>query len=96
MSAGLWIFTAGARRLVGANATLMFHDVTTWVHDKTRGVQQELEEAKRLSEKYCDAIIAVSRIAPADLEHSINTKSEWYIPAEKAVSLKLADEIYSK
>ena len=46
------------KSIVGANATLMFHDVTTWVHDKTRGVQQELEEAKRLSEKYCDAIIA--------------------------------------
>ena len=96
MSAGLWIFTAGARRLVGANATLMFHDVKTWIHDKTSGVQQELDEAKRLSEKFCDAIIAVSRIAPADLEHYITTKAEWYIPAEKAVNLKLADEIYSK
>ena len=74
----------------------MFHDVKTWIHDKTSGVQQELDEAKRLSEKFCDAIIAVSRIAPADLEHYIATKAEWYIPAEKAVGLKLADEIYSK
>ncbi len=96
MSAGLWIFTAGARRLVGANATLMFHDVKTWVHDKTSGVEQELEEAKRLSNKFCDAIIAVSRIAPVDLNRYIETKAEWYIPAEKAVKLKLADGIYSK
>ena len=58
--------------------------------------KEELEEAKRLSEKFCDAIIAVSRIAPVDLEHYITTKAEWYIPAEKAVILKLADGIYSK
>jgi hypothetical protein len=50
----------------------------------------------QLSRAIGNAIIAVSRIAPADLEHYINTKAEWYIPAEKAVALKLADEIYSK
>jgi ATP-dependent protease ClpP protease subunit len=96
MSAGLWIFTAGSRRLIGENATLMFHDVKTWVNDKTSGIRQELEEAERLSQKFCDAIIAVSRIAPDDLKHYIDTKAEWYIPAEKAIKFKLADEIYSK
>ena len=50
MSAALWIFTAGARRITGENATFMFHDVKTWVNDKSAGLHQELEESLRLSQ----------------------------------------------
>ena len=47
MSGGLLIFMEGKKRFVGENATLMFHDVSGWVNDKTEGIKQELEEAKR-------------------------------------------------
>ncbi len=94
MSAGLWIFTAGAKRIVGQNATLMFHDVQTWIADKTVGIKQELCEAQRLSQKYCDAITRVSTITQAELQHYIDTKGEWYIPAEEALKRALAEEYY--
>ena len=42
MSGGLLIFMAGKKRFVGENATLMFHDVASWVNDKTEGIKQEL------------------------------------------------------
>ncbi len=94
MSAGLWVFTAGARRVIGPNTTLMFHDVKTWVEDKTAGIQECLNEAQRLSRKYCDSITSISTITQKELDHYISTKGEWYIPAEEAMKRKLADEYY--
>ena len=49
MSMGLWIYLAGHKRYIGENATLMFHDVTTWVWDKTETLKQELNQSLILS-----------------------------------------------
>ena len=48
MSMGLWIYSAGYKRLVGENATLMFHDISTNIHDKAEGIKQEVKELERL------------------------------------------------
>ena len=42
MSGALLSFMAGKKRFIGENATLMFHDVNSWVEDKTEGLKQEL------------------------------------------------------
>ena len=94
MSAGLLIFTAGHKRLTSANATLMYHDVFGGSRGKTELIRQELDECKRLSQKYCDAITEISLIKQEQLDDYINRKAEWYIPAEEAVKLKLADGYY--
>lgn len=94
MSAGLWIFMAGKERFVGEHATLMFHDVKGWVNDKTEGIKQELEEATRLSKMYCNAIISESNVTQSTLDDYITRKAEWYIPAEEAVKLKIANKYY--
>lgn len=94
MSAGLWIFMYGHKRIIGENATLMFHDVATWAIGKTEGVKQELHEAQRLAKMYCNAITSVSMVKQETLDDYINRKAEWYIPADEAIKLKIADEYY--
>lgn len=94
MSAGLWIFMAGKERYVGEHATLMFHDVKGWVNDKTEGIKQELEEATRLSKMYCNSIISESNVTQSTLDDYITRKAEWYIPAEEAIKLKIANKYY--
>lgn len=94
MSAGLWIYMAGERRFVGEHATLMFHDVACWVYDKSEGIKQEYEETKRLAKMLCKSITDVSLVKQETLDDYINRKAEWYIPAEEAIKLKLADEYY--
>ena len=54
MSMGLWIYLAGHKRYIGENATLMFHDITTWVWDKAEGLKQELNEVLRLQKILCN------------------------------------------
>lgn len=94
MSMGLWIYLAGHKRYVGEHATLMWHDVTTWVWDKTEGLKQELNEALRLSKMYCNEMVSTSMVKQETLDDYINRKAEWYIPADEAIRLKLADGYY--
>lgn len=94
MSAGLWIFMHGHKRIIGEHATLMFHDVSAWAVGKTEGIKQELAEAQRLAKMYCKSITDVSMVKQETLDDYINRKAEWYIPAEEAIKLKIANEYY--
>lgn len=94
MSAGLWIFMHGHKRLIGEHATLMFHDVATWVVGKTEEVKQDLHEAQRLAKMYCKSITDVSMVKQETLDDYILRKAEWYIPAGEAISNKMATEYF--
>lgn len=85
---------AGTKRLVGEHATLMFHDVSTWVIGKTEELKQDLDESLRLSKMYCESITSVSMVKQETLDDYINRKAEWYIPADEAIKLKIANEYY--
>lgn len=94
MSMGLWIYLAGHKRYVGAHTTLMWHDITSWACDKTEGLKQELNECLRLSKMYCNEMVSTSMVKQETLDDYINRKAEWYIPADEAIKLKLADGYY--
>lgn len=94
MSMGFWIWIAGAKRLMGQRATLMFHDLSTVAVDKTEGIRQELNEMLRLQEMLINDITANSLVKEETLRDHIMRKAEWYIPAEDAIGLKLASGYY--
>lgn len=94
MSMGFWIYLAGHKRYVGENATLMFHDISTWIWDKTETIKQELNEVLRLQKIICNEITSTSLIKQETLDDYINRKAEWYIPSDEAIKLKLADNYY--
>ena len=94
MSMGMWIYLAGHSRFIGENATLMFHDITSYAHGKTEHLKQELAEAKRLVSILCKEIVSTSLVTQETLDDYIARKAEWYISAEEALHLKLADEYY--
>ena len=96
MSMGFWIYLAGHKRFVGENTTLMFHDITTHVWDKTPAVKQELSEVLRLQKIICNEIVSTSMVKQETLDDYINRKAEWYIPAAEAINLKLADGYYKE
>lgn len=96
MSMGLWIYLAGHKRYIGANATLMFHDVSSWIYDKAEGVKHELEEMLRLQKMLCNEITSTSLVKHETLDDYITRKAEWYIPADEALKLKLADGYYKE
>lgn len=94
MSMGFWIYLAGHKRFIGEHSTLMFHDIATWVADKSEGIKQELNEMLRLQKIICNEITSTSLVKQETLDDYITRKAEWYIPAEEAIKLKLADGYY--
>lgn len=94
MSMGLWIYLAGHKRFVGENATLMFHDISTWAWDKSEGIKQELNEMLRLQKIICNEVTNTSLVKQETLDDYITRKAEWYIPADEAIKLKLANNYY--
>lgn len=96
MSMGFWIYLAGHKRYVGENTTLMFHDATGWVWDKTETIKQELNEILRLQKIICNEITSTSLVKQETLDDYIMRKAEWYIPADEAIKLRLADGYYKE
>lgn len=96
MSMSLWIWLSGKKRLIGKNATLMFHDITGFVYDKIEVIKQELTEFERFRNMYIKYITDKSLVTEKQLQDYIERKAEWYISAEDAIKLKLADDYYIK
>ena len=94
MSMALWIWLAGEKRLVGEMSTLMFHDLSVFAIDMTEGIKQELVEMLRLQNLLVTEITQKSLVTEEMLKDYITRKAEWYIPAEEAIKLKLADGYY--
>lgn len=96
MSMGFWIYLAGHKKYVGEHATLMFHDISMWMGDKSEGIKQELNEILRLQKIVCNEITSTSLVKQETLDDYIIRKAEWYIPADEAIKLKLADGYYKE
>ena len=97
MSMGIFVFNAGHKRLIGEHATLMYHDVsisTGMNGEMTEGLKIELDEALRLQKMGSDFLMEYSLIEESILKDYINRKADWYISAEEAIRLKIADAYY--
>ena len=97
MSMGIFVFNAGHKRLIGEHATLMYHDVsisTGMNGEMTEGLKIELDEALRLQKMGSNFLMEYSLVEESMLKDYINRKADWYISAEEAIRLKIADAYY--
>ena len=95
MSMGIFIFNAGHKRLIGEHATLMYHDVSLHLDtEMTEGIKIELAEGLRLQKMGIRFLTEYSLVEESSLNDYINRKADWYIPAEEAIRLKIADAYY--
>ena len=94
MSMAFWIWLSGNKRFVGERSTLMFHDISIFAFGKTEGIKQELDEMLRLQQILVSEIVECSSIEEERLQDYITRKAEWYIPADEALTLKLANGYY--
>ena len=95
MSMGIFIFTAGHKRFIGEHATLLYHDVSLSPQpDQLEGIKIVYEEGVRLSKMGTDFLIETTLIDEEKLKDYKNRKADWYIPADEAVKMKIADEYY--
>ena len=95
MSMGIFFFNAGHKRLIGEHATLMYHDVSLHLESEmTEGIKIELAEGLRLLKMGIQFLTEYSLVEESVINDYINRKANWFIPAEEAIRLKIADAYY--
>lgn len=93
MSMGFIIFAAGHKRFAHRLATLMYHEVSTFVWDKLSAIKQEVHECERLQKDYDDYILDRTNILQEKLDEVKEKKAEWYLNAKEAKKYGLVDEL---
>lgn len=94
MSMGFWIFMAGHKRLIGENATLMFHEISQGIWDKMEGIKQEVKEGNRLQRILINEVVSKTLVTEEQMQSYIERKAEWYISPQEAIDYKIAQEYY--
>lgn len=91
MSMGLFILVAGQKRLAGKYATVMYHQISAFAWDKLEGIKEQVKEAERIEQLCEDLLFERSNVPRQSIEQCKQNKSEWYIPAQEALSLGIVD-----
>jgi len=94
MSMGLWIFLSAKIRLIGENATLMYHEISTEIYDKLEGIKADLKETERLQKLYDKAITSETKIKQSELDDYRKRKDDWFISSKDAIKQGLAQGEY--
>lgn len=93
MSSALTIFLAGHYRIAGPYSTFMYHEISQDVQGFISSVKQDLRESERLQNMIDEFILLKTNIPKDVLNMHRDKKNDWYIPAEEAVELGIADII---
>jgi ATP-dependent Clp protease, protease subunit len=93
MSMGFITFAVGHKRFASPNATLMYHDAGTTLGDTIEGIQQSIDQTKRVVKRMDGLITSYTNIPQTKLDKVKKMKQNWYIFGDDAVELGLVDEL---
>lgn len=94
MSMSLLIFVSGHFRYVHRLATIMYHECLDQPnYDKLATLRENIEETKRIMQVYDEHLLSKTLLKRAQLEKSKSKKFDWYMNADTALKLGIADEI---
>jgi ATP-dependent Clp endopeptidase proteolytic subunit ClpP len=97
MSCGVILFSCGTEgyRYISDDATLMIHDVSSMAWGKNSEIQASAKETERLNDKIYDILAENSNKSKKWFHKKLNKKgrADWFIEAEEAIDLGLADMI---
>jgi len=94
MSMGMLIYSVGHKRYVGDYATLMFHDVSSAVADKLETIRDKVGELNRIQAMICTVVVNNSKVPLEILANKLSQREDWYISANEAIDLGLADDYF--
>jgi ATP-dependent Clp protease protease subunit len=93
MSMGFITFVVGHKRFASPDATLMYHDAGTTLGDTIEGIQQSIDQTKRVVKRMDGKITSYTNIPQTKLDKIKKMKQDWYIFGDDAVELGLVDEL---
>jgi ATP-dependent Clp protease, protease subunit len=90
-SMGAVLLQAGDRRVIGANAFLMLHEVSNGGSGKVSELEESIELSKRLQKRLLMILSERSTLNVQQIQRKW-TRRDWWLDADDAVSLGFADE----
>ena len=90
-SMGAVLLQAGDRRVIGANAFLMLHEVSNGASGKVSEIEESVELSKRLQKRLLAILAERSTLAEAQIQRKWSRR-DWWLDAEETVTLGFADE----
>ena len=93
MSCGFLIAIHGHERIAYPNATMMYHQVSSYAEGKISDMMQDAQEGTRLQERIERMTLSKTKITKARLRKVYETKTDWYIPVSMALRLGVVDRV---
>ena len=90
-SMGAVLLQAGDKRVIGANAFLMLHEVSNGGSGKVSELEESIELSKRLQKRLLMILAERSSMTMQQISRKW-TRRDWWLDAEDAVALGFADE----
>lgn len=91
-SMGAVLLQAGSRRVIGRNAFLLIHEVSHHSVGKVSEMEDSVGFTKRLQKRLLAILAERSTLSDREIQRRWARK-EWWVDAEEAVELGLADEL---
>ena len=91
-SMGAVLLQAGDRRIIGANAFMLIHEVSHLSSGKVSEMADGVEFSRRLQRQLVRILAERSTLTEAQIQRRWERK-EWWLDAEEAVELGLADQL---
>jgi ATP-dependent Clp protease protease subunit len=91
-SMGAVLLQAGSRRVIGRNAFLLIHEVSHLSVGKVSEMEDSVGFTKRLQQKLLAILAERSTLTDREINRRWARK-DWWVDAEEAVALGLADEL---
>lgn len=80
-------------RVAYQHSTFMYHQVSSGAIGKLGDLVIDVEEAKRVQQKFNKLVLSNSKITKSKLQKNFLNKEDWYMDAEQALELGVIDKI---
>lgn len=93
MSAAFQIFLAGHKRFATKHATFMYHQMSCIMRGKYQDLVENRQEMDYLQESIEEYVMERTKITQRNIDSIREKKEDFYIHADKALTLGIIDEI---
>lgn len=91
-SFGSVLLQAGDRRLIGRNASVLLHEISSYASGKLTTMEDEIEFTRSLERRLLAILASRSKLSVEEIAARWSRK-DWWLTAEEVVALGLADAI---
>lgn len=91
-SMGGILLQAGDKRVIGRNAYMLIHEISSGAFGKFSEMEDELKFVQRLQEKALDILAERSTMNTKEIKRKWK-KTDWWLDADEALALGFVDEI---